>query len=789
MENTLIRYKSMFLAIALGILMSFAAFGVIRFYEQQQLQERFNSTFSDKTTGLTQAIIALEKVLVATQQMMTINPNLSGQQFAQLVNEKLLFGTSIKGVQWAPAVLSQQKEEFENAIRQEGIFDFLIRSMDSKQNCQSQSNVITPITYAEPSEHLGHELGLDLSSNCQIQQSMHLAATQKTIVGHPYQSDSGEIAVRLILPVYSNVKLVGYVVGVVMLNELVDSLWGELTQSPDYQLTIYTDVNKQQKVYDSNWLNECEADHCQQLDYVFTNSADIPFADQLLYTSFKQLKVRGNENYYAYLAAFLVLLVTATLSYYLYNSINRMQWANKLVEERTASLKFQANHDQLTSLLNKTSLFSYLEKLLSNPDSKKFKPFSILFIDLDHFKKINDTMGHLVGDQILQLVSERLQTNSRSKDLLFRFGGDEFVIILHGLVTESQVVTVAERYLTELKAPYQVQGHSYQIGASIGASIIENKGASSEDILRNADIAMYNAKDLGRGQVVFFRHQMYDQVMSQHRLEFDLALALEQDDFELYYQPIFGSEMKLVGFEALARWHHANRGIIMPLDFIPLLEGSNMIKAFGELIVEKAIAELSRLYLSHKANCPYVSINISPLQLQDSDIVTKVRQCIEFYQLPASLLAIELTESALIENHKVVKQHLVQLSELGVKIYLDDFGTGYSSLSLLQHFPIDTLKVDRSFVLALNDETKEAENLVKAIISMAKALNMSVIAEGIEFQDIMSKLVEYGCSGFQGYYFAKPIPSSDVKKYIASLDRRNTDLLPPNTSHTQRVLC
>ena len=768
--------------------MSVGAFSVIRFYERQQLEEQFNSTFSDKTTGLTQAIIAIEKILVATQQMMAIKPNISADEFAQLVNEPLLSGTSLKGVEWAPYVAIDNKTDFEQTIRHSGIFDFLIRQIDS--DCISSSNELYPITYAEPSDHLGHELGLNLTTSCELQKNLALAANANTLVASQYRSDTGEAGVRLILPVKQGQKVQGYVLGLVMLNELVDSLWGALTQSADYRLAIFADKAQQQKLYDSSWMTGCEKEaDCQQNIYEFNKDADIPFANQLLYLSFKQVNLTGKEDYYAYLAAFLVMLATVTLSYYLYNNINRMQWANRLVEERTASLKFQATHDQLTALLNKTSLFSYLEKFSKKEQNTKFQPFSILFIDLDHFKKINDTMGHLVGDQILQLVSQRIKGNSRSKDLLFRFGGDEFVIIVQGLAKEKQVVAVAERYLQELKVPYHVQGHSYQIGASIGASIIDVPGINAEDILRNADIAMYNAKESGRGQVVFFQPQMYDKVISQHRLEFDLAVAIEEDHFELHYQPIFDANHQLVGFEALARWQHVTKGLLMPLEFVPLLEHSNMIKPFGELVVKKAMAQLRTLYQFDPSHCPYISINISPLQLVDGDIVRQVEAGLSDYQVPANLIAIELTESALIENHEVVRKHLSALSRLGVRIYLDDFGTGYSSLSLLQHFPIDTLKIDRSFVSALSEETEAAENLIKAIIGMADALNMSVIAEGIEYRPIMSQLIEYGCNAFQGYYFAKPMAMDALRDFMQSQRRDAQKTTELNSRINKEILC
>lgn len=748
--------------------MASGAYRVIKHYEESQQLDRFNSTFSDKVTGLSQSIVAIEKVLIATQHMLEVYPDLNQQEFAHLVKDDLLSGTSITGIEWAQKIAVSQASDFVKDKQKSGIFDYQIHSLSNGTPCSKT----TPehwyiVALAEPSDKLGHELGLNLSSDCEMSNSMALALQQNKITSNQFLSDNGELGIRLFLPVHTNQALSGYIVGLVMMNELVDSLWGELTQSKNYALTIYNDVEKQNKLYDSQWQTECsDNSECIDNKVFYSKSVHLPFANQLWHISFSQFQQQGSGLVYASFAAFLIFLVTISLSYYLFTNINRIQWANKLVEEKTATLRFQASHDELTSLLNKTSLFSYLNKFIKQKKNGQFLGFSILFIDLDHFKKINDTMGHLLGDKLLKMMSQRLQNNSRNEDLLFRFGGDEFVIVLPELTNERQVINIAERYLEQCKQPFHILGQDYKISASVGVSVVEKPDITADDILRHADIAMYQAKDRGRGQVLFFRHQMQEQIMLEHRFESDLSQAIDLDQFVIYLQPIVDSFEKLQGFEALVRWQHPTQGLVMPLDFIPLIEKTNRINSFGELVAKKVMLQLNELYIKYGEQCPYISINISPLQLLDDRIISLLEQQLRYYRLPAKLVAIELTESALIENHALVKKHLNRLNHLGVKLFLDDFGTGYSSLSLLQHFPINVIKIDRSFILELNGNKVAAKNLVKGIINMAKALNMSVVAEGIENKQVMEQLISYGCKSYQGYMFSKPFSQFEVFQYL-----------------------
>ena len=468
-----------------------------------------------------------------------------------------------------------------------------------------------------------------------------------------------------------------------------------------------------------------------------------------------------------------MLVLTTVLCLYLRAGIDRIHWANQLVIKQTRSLQHQAEHDPLTHLKNKKSLLDFLS-LQGRLKAAEFRPFCILFIDLDHFKRINDTMGHVVGDKLLKMAAERLRHHSRAVDLLYRFGGDEFVVVLEGLTDVQDISEIAHQYLAALTAIYPIDNQDLTIGASIGASIIHDAVVNTDDILRNADIAMYQAKEKGRGRVVFFNEAMYHKLICEHRLESELKFAVESDQLTLDFQPIYCNQLRLAGFEALVRWEHPDKGRMDPAAFIPVAEKSNAILDIGKFVIEKAVAQLAK-WLQHLSpeHCPYISINISPLQLKESETVNHIISTLEKYQVPGALMAIELTESALINNRSQVKTYLSELKRYGVKIYLDDFGTGYSSLSMLKDFPIDVIKIDQSFITALRHPQQDAKELIKAIVSMAEALRLNVVAEGIEHPEVSDWLINLGCQQLQGFYFSPPIPHIHVTHWLHAQNMDN----------------
>jgi len=772
------RFSGMALLWLLGILLSYASFLTVNYYEEQHSHQQFQASFKDKVTSLTQAAATINKVFLATQSLLKIKETLSQQDFAQLVTRDFLKHTGMLGVQWAPAVDSGQEKYFEEQVRASGVFDYKIRAMSTTAtNCLIRDSKTTfPVLFSQPAEFIGHELGLQLSTNCAIAASMDKALQTGSISTANFNNEQNELGFRLLLPIFSDNttnqnNLRGYLVGIVMTNQLIDTLWGELTNSKSYKISIFNSKDKSQKIYDSQWRNDCTID-CYLPTQQSMLQTTIPFANQSWTIEFTKYGVESRSRFYAYAVAILILTLTLGVSIYLWMYINRVRWANSLVKEKTESLQYQASHDDLTQLLNKQALTNALEKLIKQQSRQSEIGFSLLFIDLDHFKKVNDTKGHLVGDKLLQQVAQRLQQTARHDDFLFRFGGDEFAVLLHNNACQATVTLVADRILRRLEQIYIIDDNKYRIGASIGASIISNSNTRSNtdanEVIRNADIAMYEAKRLGRGQVVFYQADMHQSLVHRQDIEDELADAIGSMQLSLHLQPIHENQ-KLKGFEALSRWYHPDKGMIFPDEFITVAEETGLIHILGNWLIESACRQLALWIEKYgEQNCPYISINVSPIQLAQSDVVEQIAKALVQYNIPGKLLAVELTESALIDNKVIVKKNLVNLQQLDVRIFLDDFGTGYSSLSILRDFPIDVLKIDRSFVFDVaNSKTgQDSQKLIKAMINMAKALNMQVVAEGVEDLITLNWLNEAGCHLMQGYYFSKPIPSKGLTSYI-----------------------
>ena len=768
LAQSLRRYFSIILLFFSGLLLSYLTFLAISQYENQNDYHQFKSSFKDKVTSLTQAVSAIDKVFQATHSLLDISPKLSQQDFSSLINHDFLANTGMQGVEWAPAVPVESAASFEMAVRQSGIFDYQIRPMtDGTTVCKKmENNLLFPVQFAQPATILGHELGMQLDTDCNIARNMASSLASRQITSSRFYNDNGELGLRLLQPIFSSEdELRGYIVGIVMINQLVDTLWGELTLSEQYQLSIFDSSDKKVKIYGSQWREDCK-DVCEEQFPELTLNATIPFANQVWHIQFSQYKSNSRSSYYAFGGAIAILMITAGLGIYFWSNINKVRWANNLIAQRTQSLRHQANHDELTQLLNRQALTQELEKLTSCYDQQNNPGFCLLFIDLDHFKKINDTMGHLIGDKLLQQVAQRLGSVARSNDLIFRFGGDEFVIILNNSHTQKTVLQVAERILEQLQRAFLIDDGHYRIGASIGAAIVKEGPIPCSEILRNADIAMYEAKKLGRGQVVFFSADMYQDIVYKQTIENALEQAINNHELELHLQPIHSRDA-LKGFEALTRWHHPEQGTIFPDDFISIAEETGLIHALGAWVIDSACRQLSQWLKQYgQAVCPYISINVSSIQLSQAQITQDIATALTRHQVPPHLLVVELTESALINNKHQVKENLLTLRKLGVRIYLDDFGTGFSSLSLLQDFPIDVLKIDRSFIFGVNENNQESQNLVKAIISMAGALHMDVIAEGVENLTTLNWLCSANCHLLQGYYFSRPLSHQQVTPYL-----------------------
>ncbi len=426
-------------------------------------------------------------------------------------------------------------------------------------------------------------------------------------------------------------------------------------------------------------------------------------------------------------------------------------------EQRIAHL---ANHDALTNLPNRNLLQDRIKQALLQAVRNNARG-AVLFIDLDQFKTINDSMGHSVGDLLLKEVAQRLVANLRGQDTVARQGGDEFIVLLPVVTNAQSAGVIAQKLMKDLFLPYEINGKELHLSASIGIAVFPDDGDEADTLLKHSDTAMYHAKEAGRNNFQFFAPQMNQQAAENQMLGSCLRYALERNELLLHYQPIVDMVSgKLVGLETLIRWQHPEQGLIPPLKFIPLAEDTGLIVPIGEWVLRTACMQL-KWWQDQGYEVPQLAINLSVKQFRQNTLVESIVRILDETGVDARFVELEITESILIDNFDEVVSMLRTLSDMGLKFSLDDFGTGYSSLSYLKRFPISTLKIDRSFVSNMVTDVDDA-SIVSGIIGLAHSLRMNVIAEGVETEAQRIILAEQGCDQYQGYYFSRPLPVSDI---------------------------
>jgi diguanylate cyclase (GGDEF)-like protein/PAS domain S-box-containing protein len=428
-----------------------------------------------------------------------------------------------------------------------------------------------------------------------------------------------------------------------------------------------------------------------------------------------------------------------------------------------------AFHDSLTGLANRTLFMDHLHLTIERGKRRVDATFAVLFLDFDRFKVINDSLGHAEGDKLLMQIARRLETSLRPGDLVARLGGDEFTILLPELDDESDALRITERIQENLKGAFALAGREIFTSASIGIALSTAGHTQAEDMLRDADIAMYRAKAKGKAQFQVFDQEMHKDALAQMQLETEMRHALERGEFLLHYQPIINLETNnLMGFEALVRWKHPERGMVPPMEFIPAAEETGLILSLGKWILNESCRQMRQWQIGNPAaESLTVSVNLSSKQFQQPDLAEQVAAALDAAGLNPCCLKLEITESHIMENTESAIAMMNRLRNLGTEISLDDFGTGYSSLSYLHRFPVDYLKIDRSFVNRMA-ENKENAEIVNTIIKLAQNLKMKVIAEGIETAEQLAQLQQLNCEYGQGYFFSKPLEAEAANLFIGS---------------------
>ncbi|BBD69898.1 diguanylate cyclase/phosphodiesterase with PAS/PAC and GAF sensor(s) [Nostoc commune NIES-4072] len=490
--------------------------------------------------------------------------------------------------------------------------------------------------------------------------------------------------------------------------------------------------------------------------WLLCNITERKQVEKMLHQAYEELEIRVAERTAELVKANQKLLTEIT--------------ERKRVESQLLYLAF---HDALTGLPNRAAFMNRLRRAIDYAKRHSDYLFAVLFIDLDRFKLINDSLGHIKGDQFLLAIANKLEICIRSIDTVARLGGDEFTILLEGIQDVSDAIKAVERIQQELALPFELEGQEMFTTASIGIALSSTVDYEQpEELLRDADTAMYRAKVLGRARYELFNSDMYAKVLAKLQLETELRRAIEHLEFRVFYQPIVSlTKGSILGFEALLRWQHPERGLLNPADFIPLAEETGLIFSIGSWVLDEACRQMQAWRMCHHSNLlEKISVNLSLKQFSQPNLIEQIGQVLHSTGLDAATLVLEITESVIVENSDKTTAALLQLREMGIELSIDDFGTGYSSLGRLYNFPISVLKIDPSFISLMSVNSKDLE-IIEIIITVAHKLGVDVLAEGVETKEQLALLRKLNCEYAQGNFFSVPLNSSAAEALIMTNPR------------------
>jgi diguanylate cyclase (GGDEF)-like protein/PAS domain S-box-containing protein len=441
------------------------------------------------------------------------------------------------------------------------------------------------------------------------------------------------------------------------------------------------------------------------------------------------------------------------------------------IKEADQKIKFYANHDALTGLLNKNQFENMLKHTIDS-SIRNNKKFALFFIDIDYFKDINDTYGHNIGDMLLKTVASLFQKNLRKEDIVARIGGDEFSIIVENFKDEKDILTIANNLNNAIRQPIVIEGHSCEVSFSIGISLYPLHGSDKVSLIKNADSAMYEVKKNGRDGAMLYHHDMSKELARRVSLQTDLRNAIANNEIEAYFQPVVHmATNQVTGCEVLSRWTHFSKGFIAPDEFIAIAENNGTIGILDESIMKKVFSVAKDIIAASQNPNFIIALNVSSKEFFSENYVQKIASLANSFEINPANIELEITETYIMKNHEIAIEKMKELKKLGFKLAIDDFGTGYSSLNYLKLFPIDKLKIDKSFVLKINQNDKD-EAIVKSIINLSKFFNLEVQAEGVENNETITLLSDLDCDFFQGYYYSKPLPYHFFLDFMKSFNEK-----------------
>jgi len=450
----------------------------------------------------------------------------------------------------------------------------------------------------------------------------------------------------------------------------------------------------------------------------------------------------------------------------------RLKRASAALAQREFEARHEAKHDALSGLPNRGHMVDKIEKFLNSYIARRNGQRALsAYIDIDRFKDVNDTLGHEAGDELIKLVAHRLSTRLRPNDFLARFGGDEFVILCAPAGTEAGE-SLIERIQEAFQSPYVIKGQTLNVTASVGLAVAPDNGSTADELMRHADIALYEAKSQGRDRAIYFNAKMAEEVEHRRSIELDLRAAMENEELDLHYQPVIScSTGAVVGVEALLRWQHPLYGSMPPAEFIPVAENAGLLPAIGEWVLDRAMTD-AKLWPDLE-----VAVNLSPVQFRHVGLEAMLQRLIVKHAAEPNRFVLEITEGVLLEATDRVNMILDAIREMGFKTALDDFGTGYSSLSYLCNFQFDKIKIDRSFINSIS-RVDTTRTIIKSVVTLGRSLGMSIVAEGIETPYEAAMMTRFGCTELQGFYFARPLPVEELMNFLETYEPRVPDIEP-----------